>query len=64
MVVFKFQMYQSLEVILVMEKLVLAILMLMEVPLPFAEGVLLTTGKLSSAVGPNSNFSDDGTGMN
>jgi gliding motility-associated-like protein len=32
--------------------------------LPFAEGVLLTTGKLSSAVGPNSNFSDDGTGIN
>ena len=29
---------------------------------PFQEGILLTTGKLSSAVGPNSNFSDDGNG--
>ena len=29
---------------------------------PFQEGVLLSTGKLNSAVGPNSNFSDDGNG--
>lgn len=27
---------------------------------PFQEGILLTTGKLNTAVGPNSNFSDDG----
>lgn len=27
---------------------------------PFQEGILLTTGKLNSAIGPNSNFSDDG----
>lgn len=31
--------------------------------LPFTDGVLLTTGKLTSAVGPNSNFSDDGSGL-
>jgi gliding motility-associated-like protein len=31
--------------------------------LPFQEGVLLTTGKLNNAVGPNSNFSDDGGSM-
>lgn len=31
--------------------------------LPFQEGVLLTTGKLNNAVGPNSNFSDDGGNM-
>lgn len=30
---------------------------------PFQEGVLLTTGKLNNAVGPNSNFSDDGGSM-
>lgn len=30
---------------------------------PFQEGIILSTGKISSAVGPNSNFSDDGTGM-
>jgi gliding motility-associated-like protein len=29
---------------------------------PFQEGILLTTGKINSAVGPNSNFSDDGNG--
>ena len=29
---------------------------------PFQEGILLTTGKLNSVVGPNSNFSDDGNG--
>lgn len=29
---------------------------------PFQEGILLSTGKLNSAVGPNSNFSDDGNG--
>ena len=29
---------------------------------PFSEGILLSTGKLNSAVGPNSNFSDDGNG--
>lgn len=27
---------------------------------PFQEGILLTTGKLNTVVGPNSNFSDDG----
>ena len=27
---------------------------------PFQEGILLTTGKLNTAIGPNSNFSDDG----
>lgn len=31
--------------------------------LPFTDGVLLSTGKLNSAVGPNSNFSDDGSGI-
>ncbi|MES2863943.1 MAG: choice-of-anchor L domain-containing protein [Bacteroidota bacterium] len=31
-------------------------------PFPFQEGIILTTGKLNSAVGPNSNFSDDGNG--
>jgi len=31
--------------------------------LPFQEGVLLSTGKLNNAVGPNSNFSDDGGSM-
>lgn len=30
---------------------------------PFQEGILLSTGKLISAVGPNSNFSDDGSGI-
>lgn len=30
---------------------------------PFSEGIILSTGKLNSAVGPNSNFSDDGTGI-
>ena len=29
---------------------------------PFQEGILLSTGKLNSAIGPNSNFSDDGNG--
>ena len=29
---------------------------------PFQEGILLTTGKLNSSIGPNSNFSDDGNG--
>lgn len=29
---------------------------------PFSDGIILTTGKLNSAVGPNSNFSDDGNG--
>ncbi len=29
---------------------------------PFQEGILLSTGKINSAVGPNSNFSDDGNG--
>ncbi|WP_329804930.1 T9SS type B sorting domain-containing protein [Flavobacterium facile] len=27
---------------------------------PFQEGIILSTGKVTSAVGPNSNFSDDG----
>ena len=31
--------------------------------LPFQEGVLLTTGKITSAIGPNTNFSDDGGNM-
>lgn len=31
--------------------------------LPFQEGILLTTGKLNNAVGPNSNFADDGGNM-
>jgi len=30
---------------------------------PFQEGILLSTGKVNSAVGPNSNFSDDGNNM-
>ena len=30
---------------------------------PFSEGIILSTGKLNSAIGPNSNFSDDGTGI-
>ena len=30
---------------------------------PFQEGIILSTGKLNSAVGPNSNFSDDGSGI-
>ena len=30
---------------------------------PFQEGILLTTGKLNSVIGPNSNFSDDGNGL-
>ena len=30
---------------------------------PFQEGILLTTGKLNSAIGPNANFSDDGNGL-
>ena len=30
---------------------------------PFAEGIILSTGKLNSSIGPNSNFSDDGTGI-
>ncbi len=29
---------------------------------PFQEGILLTTGKLNSSIGPNSNFSDDTNG--
>lgn len=29
---------------------------------PFQEGILLSTGKLNSAIGPNSNFSDDTNG--
>ena len=29
---------------------------------PFQEGILLSTGKINSAIGPNSNFSDDGNG--
>lgn len=29
---------------------------------PFQEGILLTTGKMNSTIGPNSNFSDDGNG--
>jgi gliding motility-associated-like protein len=31
---------------------------------PFQEGIVLSTGKLSSVVGPNTNFSDSGIGMN
>ena len=30
---------------------------------PFQEGIVLSTGKLSSVVGPNTNFSDSGVGM-
>lgn len=30
---------------------------------PFQEGIILSTGKISSAIGPNSNFSDDGNGI-
>jgi gliding motility-associated-like protein len=30
---------------------------------PLQEGILLTTGNINSAVGPNSNFSDDGNGL-
>ncbi|MBC5833387.1 T9SS type B sorting domain-containing protein [Flavobacterium sp. F372] len=30
---------------------------------PFQDGIILSTGKLNSAVGPNSNFSDDGNGI-
>lgn len=30
---------------------------------PFQEGIVLSTGKLNSAVGPNTNFSDSGIGM-
>ena len=30
---------------------------------PFQEGIVLSTGKINSAVGPNSNFSDDGNGI-
>ncbi|WP_396181234.1 choice-of-anchor L domain-containing protein [Flavobacterium sp.] len=30
---------------------------------PFQEGIVLSTGKLNSTVGPNSNFSDSGIGM-
>ena len=30
---------------------------------PFSEGIILSTGKLNSSIGPNSNFSDDGTGI-
>ena len=30
---------------------------------PFQEGIVLSTGKLSSVVGPNTNFSDSGIGM-
>lgn len=30
---------------------------------PFQEGILLTTGKINSAIGPNANFSDDGNGL-
>lgn len=29
---------------------------------PFQEGILLSTGKLNSCIGPNANFSDDGNG--
>ena len=29
---------------------------------PFQDGIILSTGKLSSVIGPNSNFSDDGSG--
>lgn len=29
---------------------------------PFQDGIILSTGKLSSVIGPNSNFSDDGNG--
>jgi gliding motility-associated-like protein len=31
---------------------------------PFQEGIVLSTGKLNSVVGPNTNFSDSGIGMN
>lgn len=30
---------------------------------PFQEGIILSTGKIISAIGPNSNFSDDGAGI-
>ena len=30
---------------------------------PFAEGIILSTGRVNSAVGPNTNFSDDGNGI-
>jgi gliding motility-associated-like protein len=30
---------------------------------PFQEGIVLSTGRINSAVGPNSNFSDDGNGI-
>lgn len=30
---------------------------------PFAEGIILSTGRINSAVGPNTNFSDDGNGI-
>jgi gliding motility-associated-like protein len=30
---------------------------------PFQEGIVLSTGKLSSVIGPNANFSDSGIGM-
>jgi len=30
---------------------------------PFQEGIVLSTGKLSSVIGPNTNFSDSGIGM-
>lgn len=30
---------------------------------PFQEGIILSTGKINSAVGPNSNFSDNGSGI-
>ena len=30
---------------------------------PFQEGIILSTGKLNSTIGPNSNFSDDGNGI-
>lgn len=30
---------------------------------PFQEGIILSTGKINSAVGPNANFSDEGTGL-
>lgn len=30
---------------------------------PFQDGIILSTGKIKSAIGPNSNFSDDGTGI-
>lgn len=30
---------------------------------PFQEGIILSTGRINAAVGPNSNFSDDGNGI-